>query len=334
MIDPNSTIWSVNRLKSHFRDSLGNPLTTQGTGFWLVLDSYCREFGFVTNRHNLDPELKVNRDGSDYQLEKLEIELRSRTPVSDDPSSFSIDKETEFFELASQFKESIYYSDTADVAFLYPLKFNSLGSQFEPYSTFRVDDLADDYFFNFRVSVMDYCHFIGFASAGDRKPGWWDHGANAPIARLASLASNPHTYFEFSHPEITMTDVILVSGLSFSGASGSPVILDQKGLGTDVPALEFESKFIRNPSRSNEKEQSEHSRERGPYFVDENFVPRKILGVMTGHCNNEIQQRLEHSGLSYFTRATALFPLLERAGFTREVETGWWRKSQITNGCS
>jgi hypothetical protein len=125
--------------------------------------------------------------------------------------------------------------------------------------------------------MMDLVSFIGFPGSGKSK--WWDHAWHSPVARLASLASSPHQ--PFSNPSIPTADTVLVAGLSFSGSSGSMVILHQKG----IPPGDI---------------------------VDPTYAPAMIVGIMSGHWWEAAQEpeMFSHSGLSYFTRSTAILPLL------------------------
>lgn len=87
----------------------------------------------------------------------------------------------------------------------------------------------------------------------------------------------------FTNPAIQSGNVCLVSGLSFSGSSGSPVLLHQKGI---------------------------------PSVRDHHFVPPKIMGIMYGHWweVSETPEMLRHSELPYFTRADSVTSLLMTMG--------------------
>ena len=126
---------------------------------------------------------------------------------------------------------------------------------------------------------MDFVSFIGYP--GSNGLGWWDQRWNTPIARMATIASNPAV--PFTHDSISTADVTLVSGLSFSGSSGSPVLLHQKGLRTSG------------------------------LVVDPAFTPAMLLGIMSGHWWDVTEKpaMFKHSGLSYFTRATSISLLLD-----------------------
>jgi hypothetical protein len=108
---------------------------------------------------------------------------------------------------------------------------------------------------------------------------------------LATLASIPAV--EFRNDAVKTTEVMLVSGLSFSGSSGSPVLNQRKG----IPP--------------------------GGDINDPSYVPSKIIGIMSGHFwenPDDAPEMFRHSGLSYLTKSTAILALIadaRGAGFTR-----------------
>jgi hypothetical protein len=311
--------YSVNRLKTRFVDQIGNSKTIQGTGFWINVDCYLREFAFVTNAHNLDPQLKI---GGHFRRDKFEIELRRHEPIEASMNSSALTHDTKYFEVSSD--SSTFYGDQEDCAIIYPVVLQAPEQNYRPISNFRLNDLADDCFFNQRLRMTDPCHFIGFAGAPGSTVGWWDQRSNTPIARFASIASNPAIYLQFTHSDIKTSDVVLVTGLSFGGASGSPVVSEQRGIGTDYPGMSH-SNFIR--ARSARLGSREYEGPLAPsgdyYWVDENFSTARLLGIMSGHCRFDPKDPFDHAGLSYFTRSTSLIRLFKKAGFTRS-ESGIW----------
>jgi hypothetical protein len=79
---------------------------------------------------------------------------------------------------------------------------------------------------------------------------------------------------------------MLVSGLSFSGSSGSPVFNHPKGSSP------------------------------GGNVVDRSYVPSKIIGIMSGHFwenPDDPPEMFRHSGLSYLTQSTAILALIAAA---------------------
>lgn len=125
---------------------------------------------------------------------------------------------------------------------------------------------------------MDLASFIGFAGTKDVK--YWDQKWNMPIARLCIISSWPE--IQFTHPKIQTANTALVSGLSFSGSSGSPLILHAKCIET------------------------------GGESDSTSYVPPKVIGIMSGHwtVSSTTSEWLEHSGLSYYTRSTLILKLI------------------------
>ncbi len=330
MIELSSLPWSVTHVKSNFVNHLGHIKTTIGTGFWLCACTYRRKHIFVTNKHNIDPLLKV---GSDYKLDSISIKLRKLIKENQSGSSFSLSKETAYFEVAN-LEESIYSSESADCSIIFPVELKERPADFKPFTAFRIEDIAGTSFFNNSVNITDYCHFVGFPGNNSTRVPWWDHSYSAPISRFASIASNPVTYLSFEHPNINTSDIVLVSGLSFSGSSGSPVILDQKGVGADSSYLS-NSDFIKVRCKNGFYKNSEILEDIASNlivsFEDKNFVPRRLIGIMTGHLEEEGAQNHMHSGLSYFTRTTSLFPLIQKAGFEKHAMGHFMSKNFAEN---
>jgi hypothetical protein len=174
-------------------------------------------------------------------------------------------------------KSCLHLHDSADVAILIGPSLLS-DNPLLGHSTFLLEELATDEFLSESVNPMDVASFVGFPGR-DGKP-WWDKKWNLPVSRTAHIASWPRV--AFTHDEIVTTDVMLVSGLSFSGSSGSPIISHEKGFRPGTGAS------------------------------DGSHVPAMILGIMSGHWWDEEPSSgmFFHSGLSYFTRATAIHELL------------------------
>ncbi len=108
-----------------------------------------------------------------------------------------------------------------------------------------------------------------------------------PIARIAYIANESSK--PYNNSAIKTSDVTLVSGLSFGGSSGSPVILMPKGIGI-------------------------------PTSFSPHVIP-KIIGIMSGHARdilldpripeNSSPLLSAYSGLSYYTRSTSILELLQ-----------------------
>jgi len=261
-------VFSICRIRVTFVDDLGNEKMITGTGFWVT--SAKGTDALVTNKHNLDPKIKFGND-TKYETKKVEIELRKYKP----PSSFS--NETKFFEVSIP-DSKILFHPSADAAIIAETKYKNIQDDYACQINIKESDLANEQFFKGNVSLMDIASFIGFP--GNSKSKWWDQHWNLGIARSVNIASHPG--IPFTHADITTDNTTLVSGLSFSGSSGSVVMLHAKGikLGEGIPGG--------------------------------NYIAAKVLGIMSGHWDDSSAQppMFTHSGLSYFTRASSIIELL------------------------
>ena len=255
---------AVSRIKVHFRDDIGNPKVIFGTGFWVrnEKDDY-----FVTNRHNLDPTLKLGTE-TKFRVEKVYLQLRAQNP----PGNWR--PETSFVAVEN-FDRCLRLHSSADVAVLR----NPLLPSDNPllgHSTFNLEELGTQQFLRESINPMDVASFVGFSGKDGNE--WWDKKWVLPISRTVHIASWPR--IAFATDSIPTSDVLLVSGLSFSGSSGSPVISHQKGIPIDLPGA--------------------------------SYMEPKILGIMSGHWWDEepSERMFHHSGLSYFTRVTSIRELL------------------------
>lgn len=272
-------VFGINRIRTEFTDEIGNYRSGVGTGFWLAEGN---KRMFVTNKHNVNPEMLFQKQ--EYKLFSVEIELRHTEPNDEnDPQSRNAFCNTEFVRVQN-LENSLKISRYADCAILIDPEFNIDG--FEPLVLPEKYFLADDTFINKKVHLMDSMSFIGFP--GDGEEEWFDTEWNLPVARNATIASLP--WKRFIHNSIKTDDVILVSGLSFSGSSGSPVFLHQKGIEPDL-----------NPYASP-----------NPPPLEDNYVPPAIIGIMTGHWRERenIPAMFRHSGLSYFTSSRSILGLI------------------------
>ena len=168
----------------------------------------------------------------------------------------------------------IRFASQGDVMTIVP-RFTEPAVGVEPH-TMQRDALADDAFLQNSVEPMDFASFIGFPGASGVE--WWDQLSNSPIARMLNIASIPR--LPFSNSAIPTGNVMLVSGLSISGSSGSPVITHQKGVQV------------------------------GQGLIGD-FTPPKIIEVMSGHFTAVGQAGFAPSGLSYLTRSTSITELLD-----------------------
>ncbi|MDH5763725.1 MAG: hypothetical protein OEZ51_12135 [Nitrospinota bacterium] len=272
-------ILDVCRLRTTFLDDIGNSRTISGSGFWVTSEE---SNIFVTNKHNVDPTLKLGAD-TKYRLETCEVELRGDVQqliaeAKQNSGQFSIEF-TRFFKI-NNFSDCLLKSGSSDVAIMRdPIFTDDLGA----YTFGKIiskEDLADSSFFQDKVAMMDIASFIGYPGRGNNI--WFDDQFNAPIARLVNIASWPKV--PFSNKSIPTKDTLLVSGLSFSGSSGSVVLLHEKGVKA--------GQGLKNPD----------------------YVPPKVLGIMSGHWwePNTGPEMFSHSGLSYFTRSTSILALMEK----------------------
>lgn len=257
-------IFSVTQIKMAFHNEIGEVRSAVGTGFFLRTEAGTPVF--VTNKHNLDPSLML---GPNYTLSSVSILLREY-----DDTNFT--KKTKFVDV-DILHSNIIHSQDEDVSAIIAPSFINQPPSFNFYTINRKDNLADQTFFESKVFIMDLVSFLGYPGKGASK--WWDLSWNSSIARLGSIASWPHE--PFTNPDIKTTDVTLVTGLSFSGSSGSLVMLHEKGIPPGV-------------------------------ITDTRYTPEKIIGIMSGHWweSEKEPKMFHHSGLSYYTRSTAIIKLL------------------------
>ncbi len=264
-----SVVYSVSRIRCTFNSS-----TTRGTeifrdtGFWVGQRG---RRAFVTNRHTLDKTFSSDRR-DDLELSCVEVELRHL-------EGGIAYNETRFFAV-DNFQCCYCLHPTADCAVLVDPEF-ACPREFADQVPLSVDTIADAEFLRGKAQLMDFVSFIGFPGHDDDP--WWDQQANVPIARMASIASTPER--SFVNSAIRSDDVVLVSGLSFSGSSGSPVFLHRKGIRATPPLVA-------------------------------DFVPATLIGIMSGHSMEagSLPEMLRHTGLSYFTRSTSILDLLGECG--------------------
>lgn len=259
-------IYSVTRLQVEFSDVIGNQKTLEGTGFWIRRDPATF---LVTNKHLVDPSF-FQPPLHTLRLRTIRVELRRY-------SAGVLYADTKFVQLLN-IETALRMSSTSDCAVLVNPDFGVDLGEYQILFKLPHTDIADESFLKEKVQVMDFASFIGFPCDSGSK--WYDTKFNFPIARLCTLSSIPE--ISFSNPAIKTNDVVLVTGFSFSGSSGSPVILHQKGIRV------------------------------GESLEDPNFVPPKIIGIMSGHRNYTApdDSMLIHSGISYFTRSSSIHDLI------------------------
>ena len=125
---------AVSRLLVTFRDDIGNSKSICGTGSWLQTD---RASYFVTNRHNVDPKLKL---GQNTPLELAEVQLQLRKQTT--PPGWLLET---FFISVANLDTCVRCHDLADVAIL---ENPSLPTEHQvvSHSTFTLEELATERF--------------------------------------------------------------------------------------------------------------------------------------------------------------------------------------------
>ena len=268
-------VFAVARLFTSFEDSNFNIRKGSGTGFWVSVDDMPDSLSFVTNRHNLDPEMLWPAAG--WRLVESSIEVRRFTEHANNwqviahPETSMLNVDPNVWKL----------HDGADCAVAVTLDFAQVSSEFTPAHYLTPGDIATESWVARHTGLTQACSFVGFPGS-DGKP-WFDEHWKLPIARTATLASNPS--IQFTNRQIQTKNVALVSGLSFSGSSGSPLIVHE--VGDLIGALE--------------------------YPQSTKYQPAKLIGIMSGHFwepADEPPMFRRHSGLSYYTRASALCELV------------------------
>jgi hypothetical protein len=295
--------WSVDQIRTTFVDNIGNkPKVGTGTGFWVNAND--GPMVFVTNRHNVDPSIIFPKEKS-LRLTKVELSLRVG------PGNVLLYAPGEWFQ-CENVEDSLYMSREWDVAiFVAPRLLDCDPERYRPRPVIKETDLADREWFQRTQTMMDDCYFIGYPgtpaalSKSGRDVFHYDTRSKFPIARHAIIASPPD--IPFSHDSIPTTGTVLVSGMSFHGSSGSPVVTPQMGVPHGI--MDFQV--------GNQKEES--------------FRPARVIGIMTGKFStNEIGADFTHAGLSYFTLSSCIAWVIQKA---READ--WKRPSPelgINNG--
>lgn len=277
---------AVTRLEVVFLDELGNkkdPIF--GTAFWI--ESERGEKVLVTNKHLFSPEMASDRYKG-CKVAELRVQLREK-------NANIFGKRVEFFEIDLEKIKGFVHTE-ADVALIVNPLFkrghvtdnkSSFG-----YSVIKYTDVADEDFICNETSMLDTVAFIGYPKS------WYDDVWKLPIARKAEMASGPKKSFE-KEKKLT-SDITLVTGLSFGGSSGSPVIILPKG----IQAISVKTSSAEGGTEN---------------FT---YISAKVVGIMSGHMDWVVVKTKEdlltpHSGLSYFTRSSTILEMLE--GKSREI---------------
>lgn len=270
MIDYDALFRATLLIECIFKDNIGNLKSAYGTGIALI---HKNELAFVTNRHIVDSSLKY----PDTKLLLSEMFIWCRRK-----SNPSIDFPPEKFKVAVDIAKVLTHS-TADVAVISNIKFYDAEANNPIINPILEETLAKQDFFKNEITASDPCVFIGYPANNINHP-WWDTELGLPIVRLANIASHPK--YDFKNDNIRSTHARLVTGLSFSGSSGSPIL----NLGSQLKSKDG-------------------------YISPPNPITPKIIGIMGGHWwedNKQIPEMLKHTGLSYFITSIAISELLEK----------------------
>jgi len=279
--------WAVSMIRTTFEDDIGNRRTGSGTGFWInTADGHVV---FATNRHNVDASLAFMRDTTlaKCRLARTEIHVRKGSVPH------LVYEPGRFFDVVEPWWT---LDEAADAAILVDPALDT-GPVHDPqYNHVAVSEsfLADGAWINRQLQMMDECYFIGYPSVerGGETTLLYDVPATFPIARQAIIASGPF----YKHKDIRVAGPILVSGLSFHGSSGSPVVTPFLG----IP-----------PGSVNTTRPREGGTLALVPVVAEHREAR-IIGIMTGAFYAD-QHQFTHAGLSYFTRAGYVLNLIKQA---------------------
>jgi len=265
---PEAVALCVTRIRVTFTNG-AEEKSGDGTAFWVRTKEGVH--GLVTNRHVVDPKLALGvPDQETWILDSLAVELRWAT--SGDFAGLTSGP-VEFHQV-QEFQNRLFLSEN-DCALLVepfiekPDSFAHEGPMHLDETQIAREDELEEW-----LCLLESVFFIGF-------PGTiWDQRRTLPIARMANVAFRG----TFHHKDIKTGDVCLVTGLSFGGASGSPVVLPFNPAQYILP-------------RTSPKQQ-------------------KLVGIMSGHWDNSdlsSSGKPDHTGLSYFTRSTSILALIEES---------------------
>jgi hypothetical protein len=163
---------AVCRVLVDFHDGIGNARTISGTGFWV------RSGGndcFVTNRHNLDPSIKL---GATTQLRLKGVSLQVR--LQSTPGNWRPDT---CFVAVDNLEGSLKLHPSADVAALVNPSLRPDNAMIG-HSTFNFEELGSRKFLMESVNPMDVASFVGFPGREGRP--CWDKNWNLWPIRLGS----------------------------------------------------------------------------------------------------------------------------------------------------
>lgn len=246
---------TVSRISVKFSAFGLEDISITGTGFWLQTKN--NNIVFVTNKHMVDPKLKLSSE-TPYRISSLKLHMRHYDYIS---SKYLATVDQIDIPLDKCHLTGSFYSDCSILEF----KGKIIDDSKYGFAHINENMLATSEDFLNNIDVTNLLSFVGFPKK------WTDKQFDLPISRNSYIASHPA--ISYSHNEIKTIDNCLVSGMSFSGSSGSPV-------------------FLHKTSKSE----------------------AKVVGLMSGHWNEG--DSFVHSGLSFFTKSTAIISLLQHIRFT------------------
>lgn len=128
------------------------------------------------------------------------------------------------------------------------------------------------------IAGLNVCDFVAYSGF----PPGHDPASARPIMRTGTIASDPRFGHTFSDG-VGGPNVIAYEAFSWGGSSGSPVFSFQRGL------------------------------DGSGGFRSHDYRPPRLVGVNVGHYKNEDESsiRAQHSGLSYFVKASVLHAMLK-----------------------
>lgn len=276
---------SISKIRTTFIDRLGNRKCGVGTGVWLH-HAATGNATFVTNRHNVDVSLHPAPPHG-FVLDRIEIEFKT---------SSGRQEETAFYVVKNP--NAMVMHPSADVALLSKPDFDlppDWRTRFH-FRTLTVDAwLANQLFFAQTIGCGAELVFVGYPQI------FCDQRRALPIARHAIIASEPSE--GFVHNSISMSHAVLVSGLSFGGGSGSPVFCVSRGLKINTD---------NGSAKTSDYCPTQLVGIMTGHFQESNYNPRLAKeGALTTDLSVGVGSELEkHSGLSYFTKSTAILEIL------------------------
>ncbi|MHB1693546.1 MAG: hypothetical protein ACYCUW_06660 [bacterium] len=281
----NFMLSAIQKIRITFLDASKDLKPASGTGFWVMTEK--KRMIFVTNKHNLEQNI-YNNDKENYdlwKLKKIEIDFRFHNNENNQPY-------TNLIPIDCTEWERIYddSNNGPDVAILFtePLMVPKPDFGVPVLQSASQYMLANLNYLNNELQIGDSAYFIGFPGLNLN-----DGEFKFPIIRHCGISSYPLIDFTDEVKRgnklgIPTKETCLVNGLSISGSSGSPIFSYQKGIKAG-PGIET-AMLYREP---------------------------RLIGIMSGRWDDKtppisISHFKDHTGLSYFTKSTAILNLINR----------------------